>query len=193
MECLQELLQAIVDQMELDCKWTEHGPGHWLQVAVNGLLLARTTGADPAVVRLFALFHDSRRFDEWADPDHGPRGAVLARAWRGVRYELDDARLELLVRACHVHTSAHAPTGDITVDTCLDADRLDLGRVGIRPNPLRVLTDAARDIALRAQNEKLELRNYRGYVQALAQRDQSLAEEVEGLRGIFHSVVPESV
>lgn len=172
---------------------TAHGSDHWRQVAFNGLLLARTTGADPVVVRLFALFHDSRRFDEWADPEHGPRGAELAQAWRGVRYELDDARQELLVRACRVHTSAQASTGDVTVDTCLDADRLDLGRVGIRPHPARVLTDAARDIALRAQSEGLLLGTYRTHLQSLAQRDTSLAQEIEDLRRIFHSVVPESV
>jgi uncharacterized protein len=39
-------------------------------------------------------------------------------------------------------------TGDITVLTCWDADRLDLGRVGIRPAAHRLCTDAARDPAM---------------------------------------------
>src|SRR5262245_33584211 len=38
-----------------------HGPAHWRRVERNGLLLAERTGADMEVVRLFALFHDSRR------------------------------------------------------------------------------------------------------------------------------------
>ena len=36
----------------------------------------------------------------------------------------------------------------LTVQTCWDADRLDLGRVGNRPDPKRLCTDAARDPAL---------------------------------------------
>lgn len=38
--------------------------------------------------------------------------------------------------------------GDATVLTCWDADRLDLGRVGIRPHPHRLCTEAARDPVL---------------------------------------------
>jgi uncharacterized protein len=34
---------------------------------------------------------------------------------------------------------------DITIQTCWDADRLDLGRVGIVPDPARLCTVAARD------------------------------------------------
>ena len=33
---------------------------------------------------------------------------------------------------------------DVTVQTCWDADRLDLGRVGIRPHPRYLCTPAAR-------------------------------------------------
>lgn len=36
-------------------------------------------------------------------------------------------------------------TGDPTIATCWDADRLDLLRVGIRPDPARLVTEAARD------------------------------------------------
>src|SRR5512141_1377120 len=56
-----------------------HGPNHWQMVERNGLLLAKETGANEIVVRLFALFHDSRRQNEGTDPDHGHRGAQLAR------------------------------------------------------------------------------------------------------------------
>ena len=38
-----------------------HGPSHWVRVERNGLYIARRTGANQAVVSLFALFHDSRR------------------------------------------------------------------------------------------------------------------------------------
>ena len=157
------LLRAGREQMSLD--WDSvHGPDHWLQVASNGLLLARETGADPVVVRLFALFHDARRLDEWEDSEHGLRGGELARAWRGIRYELDDHRFDLLVRACREHTSAQSPTGDVTIDTCIDADRLDLPRVGIPPNPARLLTKPAQALARRAQEEGITLDAYRAYL-----------------------------
>ena len=55
-----------------------HGPDHWARVEANGLMLAQKTGADPVVVRLFSLFHDSRRENDDHDPDHGRRGADFA-------------------------------------------------------------------------------------------------------------------
>jgi uncharacterized protein len=36
--------------------------------------------------------------------------------------------------------------GDATLQACWDADRLDLGRVGITPSPRRLCTDAARSL-----------------------------------------------
>ena len=39
------------------------------------------------------------------------------------------------------------PQSEPTLAVCLDADRLDLGRVGITPDPLRLSTSTARDIA----------------------------------------------
>jgi uncharacterized protein len=37
---------------------------------------------------------------------------------------------------------------DVTVQTCWDADRLDLGRIGIKPEPRFLCTAAAQDPAL---------------------------------------------
>ena len=58
---------------------------------------------------------------------------------------LDDARFELLFEACRLHTDGHT-AGDPTLLACWDADRLDLGRVGITPDPRRLCTDAAREL-----------------------------------------------
>lgn len=33
---------------------------------------------------------------------------------------------------------------DITIQTCWDSDRLDLGRVGVTPHPSRLCTEAAK-------------------------------------------------
>jgi uncharacterized protein len=121
-----------------------HGAAHWARVRDNGLRLARSTGAKPAVVELFALFHDSRRQNNGRDPEHGPRAAQYARSLAGAAFELAPAELDLLAAACHGHSDG-LMTGDITVLTCWDADRLDLGRVGIRPRPELLCTAAARE------------------------------------------------
>jgi uncharacterized protein len=93
--------------------------------------------------QLFALLHDSRRVNESWDPDHGPRAAEFARTLRGRLFDLPDHEFRLLHRACadHTHERTHP---DLTVQTCWDADRLDLGRVGITPHPSYLCTEAAK-------------------------------------------------
>src|SRR5690606_2271394 len=111
-----------------------HGVTHWARVLENGTRLAAVTGAKLEVVQLFAVFHDSRRVNEGWDDHHGRRGAEFARQLRGEFFELPDDDVDLLTHACNHHTDG-TTEGDITVQTCWDADRLDLGRVGIRPHP----------------------------------------------------------
>ena len=120
-----------------------HGEDHWRRVAAAGLaLLPETPGADPAVVFLFALFHDSMRFNDGRDPQHGPRGAALAGELRGEAFDLGDAGMDLLGFACEEHTNGGVGS-DPTVGVCWDADRLNLWRVGIRPDPRLLSTEAA--------------------------------------------------
>lgn len=122
-----------------------HGVIHWARVWENGLKLAVSTEADAEVVRLFALFHDSRRVNESHDEGHGLRGGDLAFSLRDNLVHLDDARFEQLYEACRLHTDG-LTAADRTLQTCWDADRLDLGRVGILPKPSRLCTDAARQL-----------------------------------------------
>ncbi len=145
---LDRIVQRVLAQYELP--WDgAHGLSHWGRVLENGLLLAERTGANPDVVTLFALFHDSRRQDEGTDPDHGQRGAAFAASQNGELFDLTPRDLRLLVRACELHSRGR-DEGDVTVRTCWDADRLDLGRVGIRPDPKRLSTPHARDRKLLA-------------------------------------------
>lgn len=138
-----ELIARVIAQLPLDPRGL-HGLGHWALVLDNGLRLARITGADTRVVELFALFHDSRRLNENADPEHGPRGALLAEQLRGSDFSLADPPFALLLAACQLHTVA--PTFDnVTVQTCFDADRLDLARTGRIVDPHRLCTEAAKD------------------------------------------------
>ncbi|MEK7859374.1 MAG: hypothetical protein AAB320_09565 [Elusimicrobiota bacterium] len=142
----QGLLRIIRDQFALD--WAGiHGASHWARVRENGLRMAETTGAKPKVVELFAFLHDSKRLNDDFDPDHGPRAALFAQSLSGSAFELEPDDLQLLMTACRSHSDG-LTTGDITVLTCWDADRLDLGRVGIRPQPERLCTAAARDPGL---------------------------------------------
>ena len=138
------ILQAILQGYELPI-YGDHGVVHWARVYENGLKMAELTGADPEVVKLFALFHDSRRINEHYDPGHGLRGGDLAQSLRGSLIHLNDLQFDLLYEACKLHTDGHT-TGDFTLQACWDADRLDLGRVGITPVPERLCTDAARKL-----------------------------------------------
>jgi uncharacterized protein len=121
-----------------------HGESHWQRVAAAGLaLLPETPGADPALVFLFALFHDSMRLNDNLDPLHGPRGAALATQLRGEAFDLQDAEMDLLAFACQEHTTGGVgPNSNVGV--CWDADRLNLWRVGITPDPRFLSTEAAR-------------------------------------------------
>ncbi len=54
------------------------------------------------------------------------RWAAFARGMRGHWFDLDDHEMNLLVEACEQHSDGLIDA-DITVQTCWDADRLDLG------------------------------------------------------------------
>lgn len=126
-----------------------HGPAHWTRVAAIGRrLAAATAGADAGVVAYFALLHDCRRLGEGRDTGHGVRAADYALSNAGV-IDLDAGQLDLLRRACRDHDRGFV-TDDPTIGCCWDADRLDLSRLGIRPDPRRLSTDAARDPLLQA-------------------------------------------
>jgi uncharacterized protein len=121
-----------------------HSVDHWVRVLENGKRLSANTGANLNVVELFALFHDSRRLNEGYDPEHGVRGSMFAREMRGEWFDASEYEMTLLVQACEQHSNGIIEA-DITVQTCWDADRLDLGRVGTTPDPSYLCTDAAKD------------------------------------------------
>ena len=142
-EDLRVLIEVIRNEYALPWNGT-HGISHWTRVRENGLRLAETTGADPQVVELFAYLHDSKRRNEHRDPGHGARAAEFVRTLQGSLINLSEENLELLVYACTYHTDG-LTEASVTVQTCWDADRLDLGRVGIRPQARYLCTSAARD------------------------------------------------
>jgi uncharacterized protein len=121
-----------------------HGLSHWARVFDNGYQLAQLTQANINVIQLFAIFHDAKRVNDGRDFGHGQRGAEYAASLRGTLFNLSDEEFDLLYTACAQHTNGKI-TDDITIQTCWDADRLDLGRVGIRPHPKYLGTDAAKN------------------------------------------------
>jgi len=130
----------------------DHGEQHWKAVAWAGLGLARQIdGCDAELVLLFALLHDTQRFNESRDPEHGLRAALFALELRseGV-LTLDDERLALLVDACTRHDKGYV-SDDPTTGACWDADRLNLWRVGITPEARLLSTPPARESELIAE------------------------------------------
>ena len=137
------LLNRVVSQFQLGIH-SPHGASHWGRVKTNGFEIAKyTEGANLEVIELFAFFHDSRRLNDGYDPDHGERAIAFSESLRGEYFDLPDDDFELLSYACKHHTSGKT-VGDITVQVCWDADRLDLGRVGVVPHPDYLCTDHAK-------------------------------------------------
>jgi uncharacterized protein len=99
------------------------------------------------VVELFFVVHDLCRAHDGNDREHGHRSAALVEEIHELRLGIGRAQCELLAYACRHHSDGLIDA-DVTVQTCWDADRLDLGRVGIRPQPRRLCTPAARDTQL---------------------------------------------
>jgi uncharacterized protein len=115
-----------------------------MRVALMGArLLAQAPDADAELVLMFALLHDARRENEYRDPGHGPRAAELARTVNEDVLGLDGPRLELLAGAIHDHNGA-GPATSATRAVCFDADRLNLWRVGITPDPALLSLDHSR-------------------------------------------------
>jgi uncharacterized protein len=119
-----------------------HGITHWARVLETGLKLCSINGADPDVVSLFAVLHDSKRINDNRDRAHGPNAALFLNIIRDEYLDLNDKQFQLLYDACYYHTRG-CKKGDITVQTCWDSDRLDLGRIGIVPEKNRLCTEAA--------------------------------------------------
>ena len=129
---MTELTGFLRQHFQLD--WNGiHGANHWARVKLYGMRIAERSGADRDVVSLFAFLHDSCRFDDHGDPDHGACAADLVLDLQGRFFELRPIQLEQLVTACIGHSKGGISESP-TVQTCWDADRLDLGRIGIYPD-----------------------------------------------------------
>jgi uncharacterized protein len=127
------LLSLIRDEFALDWNGGIHGVNHWSRVLHHGKKIGRIRKADLLVVELFAFLHDSCRFHDGQDKKHGERAAEFACYQQKVFFQLKPKQLEKLLKALRYHSDGKV-SADKTIQTCWDADRLDLGRVGIYPS-----------------------------------------------------------
>jgi uncharacterized protein len=99
----------------------------------HGIAIGTERSADLLVVELFAFLHDSQRHKDDEDHQHGRRAAEYARSLNTVYFELSAKRMNDLCKAIEHHSGGKVHD-QATIQTCWDADRLDLGRVGIKPS-----------------------------------------------------------
>ena len=147
---LPTLSQTIIENFKLDIDG-DHGQHHWNRVYLNALMLSKHYNIEnDHFFALFALFHDSCRENEYWDEIHGLRGGEYAKTFHHNGVDLEDEELHKLIFACANHTVTdlnHPYSKDIMVQICWDSDRLDLGRIGIQPDPKYLFTSHAKNIA----------------------------------------------
>lgn len=137
-------IDAILERFEFDLARSEHGILHWCRVMDNGFkLAAMNPDVNPQIVFWFALFHDCCRENEMEDPMHGLRASYFIDYHKDDLF-LSDDQIKVLKEACATHSDG-VHSDNATIAACHDADRLDLGRVRIRPDARYLTSDAAKD------------------------------------------------
>lgn len=130
-----------------------HGLDHWWRVWKNAQFIAADPFIDKVdmeVVALYALFHDSMRQTEGTDTGHGERGYKLfERLSLMLDFEqyMSERQTETLFEACVDHSTGQRSC-DPTIGVCWDADRLDLHRKGIMPDPRLMSTEVGLDLTV---------------------------------------------
>lgn len=138
-----EIVKLALERFQLDRDGI-HGVAHWSRVSYHGEVLREIEGGDLEVIRMFSFFHDCCRESDGHDVLHGDRaGEYVKSLYDSGKIRLTDSQMEVLLLAMRGHTG-EIYHSDKTVQCCWDADRLDLGRVGIQPDPFYLNTDTAK-------------------------------------------------
>ena len=155
-ELLKEFLNYLAKVNETSYISFYHGITHWQHVEAFGLMMAeQCPAADKEVIRWFAYLHDSMRGSDSTEISHGAAAAKFIRKIRNTFLkDLTDEQIRILKLACKSH-NVRRRTGDLTADICLDADRLDLPRVGIKPEPRKMASKIGSEFALIPYDELL--------------------------------------
>ena len=140
------LFQSAVTQLGVD-PFGLHGVLHWNAVFQNCLMLNPVaTIVDEWFYWCFSCLHDCCREDEYVDPEHGQRAAdIIEDTVTRFGNELHSAILD--------HSIGDVASTPL-VNVCWDADRLELVRVNITPDPAFMCTEAGKEAA-RAYNPSL--------------------------------------
>lgn len=142
---VRQALDIVRPQFRLPIDHGHHGLQHWVRVWANAEMLCERYAVDPTVPCWFAFLHDSQRCNEDRDPDHGWRAEQFAyQLWDDGRLPITPGERNALGHALHSHSDGFIGTIDRRIEICWDADRLDLGRCGIVPDPRRLCTEHAR-------------------------------------------------
>jgi uncharacterized protein len=163
-DMINHALMHVVPQFRLDLNHGMHGIGHWSRVWRNAREMCEVMDLPMNVPCLFSFFHDSQRFDKRSDIEHGHRAVQwLDRLYANRKLNIKASEFHLLCVAIEGHS--HGKTvADPIVQVCWDADRLDLGRVGMRPDPRYLCTEHAKkpDTIRRAWNRSVNMRSSYG-------------------------------
>jgi uncharacterized protein len=115
---------------------SEHGPEHWDTVGLNAAILLSANNLNPITGFVFGTLHDCLRENEEDDPYHGHRAAgwIKNNRKRLKKLDLTEDEIDCLEYAALIHHTGETPDHGTIEGCCTDADRLDLGRVGISLN-----------------------------------------------------------
>lgn len=137
-------LNLVKPEFKLDLQKSIHGIAHWARVWRNGRELCEAMDIDPIVPCLFAFFHDSKRFDDGFDIEHGERAVLwLEKLFVERRINCNATNFHLLCLAISTHSFGETEA-DPVVQVCWDSDRLDLGRCGTMPDARYLCTSHAK-------------------------------------------------
>jgi uncharacterized protein len=146
----EEIYGKALAPQDIRCKWMNskndiymHGFAHSARVERNAQVLAKhyLLREDVRIaMNVFAYYHDLQRDNDGSDTVHGKRASQHLKDVRkvAVHYPSDEL-FDKLCFACENHTTM-LRSGDVFIDICFDADRLDLPRIGTTLDPSRMAT-----------------------------------------------------
>lgn len=112
-----------------------HGDAHWRAVASSGLDIADAdAGVNRRLVVAFGLIHDFQRIDDGWDEEHGARAANAIGRLKSLPAMLSRTEISKLKTACEDHEKGFV-SEDPAIGACWDADRVNLWRIGVKPDP----------------------------------------------------------
>ncbi len=124
-----------------------HGINHWNKVHENLKMIANYQYINNDVSIAFAYLHDCKRQEHGLDINHGQRASEFIKTLNLPMFSWDIA---LLCEICELHSEPGLHK-DPTIAACIDADRLEIVRVGIIPEVSYMNTEIGKYVAAKMQ------------------------------------------